>query len=148
MSRNVEKHISDGKQIMRQGRGWKDINLPELTKIIETGTDPDGKADLSKIAQNAFYFGAAVAKRTADQEPKKDATDTLRKWKRQQEARTLITMKAARVAAGLTQQELADRIGVSIRTVRACENGERDATPEYVHYFAHATGFCVDDLEL
>ena len=68
--RNVEKYIADGKEIMRQGHGWKDLSFRELTQLIESGEKSGGEVELSTIALNAFYFGAAAAKKAADREPK------------------------------------------------------------------------------
>ena len=134
--RNVEKYIADGKEIMRQGHGWKDLSFRELTQLIESGEKSGGEVELSTIALNAFYFGAAAAKKAADREPKKDPSDALKKWHREQEVRTLITMKAARISAGLS------------KTVRAYERGERSAPARYLYQLSMVTGFSVDSFEL
>lgn len=38
--------------------------------------------------------------------------------------------RAARVAAGLTQRQVADRVGVAVNTVARRERGERPICPE------------------
>ena len=49
-------------------------------------------------------------------------------------------MKGARIMAGLTRQQLADRLGVSIETLRRRENGETPVTNEVISALAQATG--------
>lgn len=49
-------------------------------------------------------------------------------------------IKGARVMAGLTRQQLADRLGVSIETVRRRENGDSEVTNETLGALAQATG--------
>jgi transcriptional regulator with XRE-family HTH domain len=49
-------------------------------------------------------------------------------------------MKAARVLANLSQQELADRLGVSVGTVKRRESGDSAANPEVLMALAQATG--------
>lgn len=61
---------------------------------------------------------------------------------------TKIPFKAARVAAGLTQQELAEKIGVSRYTVIDWENGKREIRTPYLHLFCTITGFSEDDIIL
>jgi transcriptional regulator with XRE-family HTH domain len=61
---------------------------------------------------------------------------------------TKIPFKAARVAAGLTQQELAEKIGVSRYTVIDWENGKREIRTTYLHLFYAITGFTEDDIIL
>ena len=59
-----------------------------------------------------------------------------------------IPMKAARVAAGFTQDELADKMGVSRQTVIDWENGKRKIKPVYLYMFCRVTGFSEDDILL
>lgn len=59
-----------------------------------------------------------------------------------------ITLKAARVNAGLTQGQMADRLGVSLRTVVAWETGEKQIRQGYVHAYSNITGFAVNDFLL
>jgi transcriptional regulator with XRE-family HTH domain len=49
-------------------------------------------------------------------------------------------MRAARVLANLSQQELADRLGVSVGTVKRRESGDSAASPEVLMALAQATG--------
>ena len=59
-----------------------------------------------------------------------------------------ITMEAARVNAGLTQQELADKMGVSRSTVINVENGYSEVKPIYLYAFCHVIGLTEDDILL
>ena len=59
-----------------------------------------------------------------------------------------ITMKAARVSAGLTQEEIAEKMGVSRSTVIDWENGKRQIKPAYLFLFCKITGFAEDDIIL
>lgn len=59
-----------------------------------------------------------------------------------------IPFRAARVAAGLTQQELAEKMGVSRSTVIDWESGEREIRPPYLLLFSSITGYSVDDIIL
>lgn len=59
-----------------------------------------------------------------------------------------ITMEAARVNTGLTQQELAKKMGVSRSTVIDWENGKRQIKPAYLFLFCKITGFAEDDIIL
>lgn len=59
-----------------------------------------------------------------------------------------ITMEAARVNAGLTQQELADKMGVSRSTVINVENGYTEVRPVYLYAFCHVVGVSEDDILL
>jgi transcriptional regulator with XRE-family HTH domain len=59
-----------------------------------------------------------------------------------------ITMEAARVNTGLTQQELAEKMGVSRSTVIDWENGKRRIKPAYLFLFCKITGFTEDDIIL
>lgn len=59
-----------------------------------------------------------------------------------------LTLKAARVNAGLTQTEFADALGVSKMTVFEWENGKRRVRPVYMPLIARVTGVPVDDIIL
>lgn len=59
-----------------------------------------------------------------------------------------ISLAAARVNANLSQQELADKMGVSRTTVVKWESGEREMKTAYVYMFCNITGFTEDDLLL
>ena len=48
-------------------------------------------------------------------------------------------MKGARVMAGLSRKQLADRLGVSMETVRRRETGETPVTNEILSALAQAT---------
>lgn len=59
-----------------------------------------------------------------------------------------VTIAGARVSAGLTQQELADKIGVSRSTVIAWENGKTPMRMPYFIAFCAVTGFDEGDIIL
>lgn len=59
-----------------------------------------------------------------------------------------ITLEAARVNCGMTQQEMADVMGVSRATVVDWENGYRKMKPIYLYKFCHVTGFDEKDIIL
>lgn len=59
-----------------------------------------------------------------------------------------MTLKAARVNAGLTQTEFADALGVSKMTVFEWENGKRRVRPVYMPLIAQVTGVSVNDIIL
>lgn len=59
-----------------------------------------------------------------------------------------LTLKAARVNMGLTQDELAERMGVSRSTVIDWENGKREMRTTYVYLFCSITGLTEDDILL
>lgn len=59
-----------------------------------------------------------------------------------------ITLAAARVSAGLTQQELADKIGVSRTSIIKWETGQTPMKPAYFYAVCQVTGFDVDDIIL
>ena len=57
-----------------------------------------------------------------------------------------ISMKAARVSAGLTQAELAERLGVTRTTVASFENGDRQPKKWYILALCVITGFSEQDI--
>lgn len=59
-----------------------------------------------------------------------------------------ITLEAARVNKGLTQEQLAEKMGVSRQTVFDWENGKREMRTPYVYLFCQITGFSEDDILL
>ncbi len=59
-----------------------------------------------------------------------------------------IPINAARVAAGLTQEELAEKMGVSRQTVINWETGKQEMKTVYLYAFCHVTGFSEDDILL
>lgn len=59
-----------------------------------------------------------------------------------------ITLAAARVNANLTQEQLADRMGVSRQTVIDWESGKREMRTAYLYMFCGITGFTEDDILL
>ena len=59
-----------------------------------------------------------------------------------------IPFKAARVAAGLTQQDLADKMGISRATVNEWETGKRVIRTPYLYLFCQITGFSEADIIL
>ena len=59
-----------------------------------------------------------------------------------------IPMKAARVAAGFTQEQLAEKLGVSRATVIGWESGAIEIRPLNLFAFCHVTGFSEDDILL
>jgi len=59
-----------------------------------------------------------------------------------------LTMEAARVNAGLTQAELAEKMGISRATVNNIENGKMEVRPVYLYAFCHIVGVSEDDILL
>ena len=59
-----------------------------------------------------------------------------------------ITTKAARVNANLTQEQLAEKMGVSRLTVICWETGKREMRTPYVHLFCNIVGVSEDDILL
>ena len=55
-------------------------------------------------------------------------------------------IRAARLAAGLTQAELADRLGVTRQTVIAIEQGRYSPSLEMAFQIARAFGVPLDDV--
>ena len=59
-----------------------------------------------------------------------------------------ITLEAARVNTGLTQEQLAEKMGVSRQSVIDWENGKREMRTPYLDLFCQLTGFSEDDILL
>ena len=59
-----------------------------------------------------------------------------------------ITLAAARVSAGFTQEQLAEKMGVTRKTLWKWENGKTRSKPAYLFTFCGLTGFSVDDILL
>ena len=59
-----------------------------------------------------------------------------------------MTLAAARVNKGLTQEQLAKKMGVSRQSVIDWENGKRDMRTPYVYLFCQITGLSEDDILL
>lgn len=59
-----------------------------------------------------------------------------------------ITLEAARVNTRLTQQELADKMGVSRATVNNWETGKTEMKTAYLYMFCGITGFTEDEILL
>lgn len=59
-----------------------------------------------------------------------------------------ITLKAARVNLGYTQEQLAEKLGVSRESVLNWENGNSEIRPVYLFALAHLTGISEDDFLL
>lgn len=59
-----------------------------------------------------------------------------------------ITLKAARVSAGFTQQGLAEEMGVNRMTLANWENGKTRISTPSLMCFASLTGFSIDDIKL
>ena len=57
-----------------------------------------------------------------------------------------IAMKDARAAAGLSQQELADKIGVSRQTINAIEKGDYNPTIKLCVGICRVLGLTLNDL--
>ena len=59
-----------------------------------------------------------------------------------------IHINAARINAGMSQEDLASRMGVSRQTVIAWEQNKREMTTPQVFMFCSITGFSSDDIIL
>lgn len=57
-----------------------------------------------------------------------------------------LTMKAARVQAGFTQDAIAKELGVSRCTYNKWEQGNRQINTPAFYMFCHLTGFTTDDV--
>lgn len=60
---------------------------------------------------------------------------------------TKITLRAARINAGLTQDDMAGRLGVSRGVINEWECGRKPIRPAYVYAYCQLTGFQPDDLD-
>lgn len=59
-----------------------------------------------------------------------------------------ITPAAARVANKLTQEQMADKLGVSRILIWQLENGKTEFKPLYLYAYSAVTGFSTDDFIL
>lgn len=59
-----------------------------------------------------------------------------------------ITLAGARVSAGYTQAELADKLGVSRDLIGKMEKGKVEVKPHYLFAICHVTGFSPADIIL
>lgn len=59
-----------------------------------------------------------------------------------------ISMKAARVNANLTQEEMAEKLGISREYLISIENGKVDIKPYMLLAFCHIVGMSEDDIIL
>lgn len=59
-----------------------------------------------------------------------------------------VSLAGARVSAGLTQEQLAEKMGVSRQTVIDWESGKREMRTVYLHLFCTVTKFAEDDIFL
>lgn len=59
-----------------------------------------------------------------------------------------ITLQAARISSGMTQEVIAKKLGVSRATVVNWENGKKEMKPAYLFAYCHLTGFTEDDILL
>lgn len=57
-----------------------------------------------------------------------------------------LRMKAARAAKGLSQEQLADRVGVSRQTINAIETGDYNPTVKLCVAICRALGVTLDEL--
>lgn len=57
-----------------------------------------------------------------------------------------ITMKAARINANLTQEEMADRLGVTKKTIGSWENGKTKPKLDKVEPICSLLGVGYDDI--
>ena len=58
-----------------------------------------------------------------------------------------LRMRKARKKAGLKQQELADKTGIAVTSIRRYESGERSPTNDYVLKIAEALGASIIHLQ-
>ena len=59
-----------------------------------------------------------------------------------------IPLAAARVAAGITQGEMAEKLGISRTQISKIEHGKARPRSLYVYAYSQVTGFSVDDFLL
>ena len=57
-----------------------------------------------------------------------------------------VSMKALRVNANLTQEEIARKMGISRDLYNQIENGKVDAKPVYIYAFCQLIGCTPDDI--
>ncbi|MBQ3265147.1 MAG: helix-turn-helix transcriptional regulator [Ruminococcus sp.] len=57
-----------------------------------------------------------------------------------------LKLKSARAALDLSQQQLADKVGVSRQTINAIEKGDYNPTIKLCIAICHALGKTLDDL--
>ncbi len=57
-----------------------------------------------------------------------------------------LRLKAARVAMDLSQQQLAEKVGVSRQTINSIEKGDYNPTIRLCRAICHALGKTLDDL--
>lgn len=59
-----------------------------------------------------------------------------------------ISMAAARMNAKLSQEQIAEKMGISRAYYADIENGKKEVKPVYFYAFCHITGFSEDDILL
>ena len=64
------------------------------------------------------------------------------------ETRRKLPVKAARIAAGLTQEQLANEMGVTRVTVSNWENNKKRMRTTAFYLFCKVTGFSTDEIIL
>lgn len=57
-----------------------------------------------------------------------------------------ITMKQARVGANMTQQQVADRLGVHVQTYQRMEQNPQDVTIKQGKAFSAIVGYSFEDI--
>ena len=57
-----------------------------------------------------------------------------------------LTLAAARVACGMTQQEITKKLGVSKVMVNQLENGKNEVKAIHLYAYCYVTGFKEDDF--
>lgn len=58
-----------------------------------------------------------------------------------------ITLRAARVNSGLTQDDIAAKLGVARSVVNLWETGKRPMRPAYLFAYCYITGFDESDID-
>lgn len=59
-----------------------------------------------------------------------------------------ITIKAARVNSGRTQEQMSRELGVSLKYYNEIENGNIKIKPTILYAICHLTGFSEDEISL
>ena len=59
-----------------------------------------------------------------------------------------LTLAAARIANGLTQEEMAEKLGVSRVFINQLENGNTECKAIHLYAYCYVTGFSEDDFLL